>query len=172
MKRLISLGAGIVLLLAGFLGGYVFTRQSEVQPDNGPIVSAPREGTYRVSRVLDGDTIELISGERVRYHGINAPESGEKWSTQAYQYNRDFVEGKSVRIELDRVTRDPYGRVLAYVWVGDTLVNEALIREGFARYFAVKGEAIPKYRDRFLSAEAEAKEGHRGLWMDEWEKAP
>lgn len=173
MKRLLVIGAGILLLAVGFFLGFLTIRQP--QPPQHPeypqqsIVSAPREGIYRVDRVLDGDTIELTGGEKVRYHGIDAPESGKKWSTQAQEMNRGLVERKSVRIELDRVTRDPYGRILAYVWVGDTLVNEALIREGFARYFAVKGEAVPKYRERFLSAEAEAKQGHRGLWMDEWE---
>lgn len=172
MKRLLSIGAAMLLLTAGFIGGYVFTRQplSPKFPQSPQsVVAIPREGTYRVTRVIDGDTIELASSERIRYHGINAPESGARWSTQAYEMNRDLVEGKSVRLELDRVSRDPYGRILAYVWIGDTMVNEALIREGFARYYAVKGEAVLKYRDRLQAAEAEAKQGHRGLWMDEWE---
>ena len=138
----------IFLLLSGFFLGFLATRQpispKFPQSPQSSVVSAPREGTYTVARVLDGDTIELASGEKVRYHGIDAPESGKKWSTRAYEMNRDLVEGKSVRIELDRVTRDPYGRILAYIWVGDTMVNEALIREGYAKYYAVKGEAVPK----------------------------
>lgn len=166
MKRIVSVSIAIFLLAAGFFGGYIFTHQPQ-SPQS--VFVAPREGTYRVTRVIDGDTVELESGEHIRYHGIDAPESGARWSTQAHELNRDFVQNKTVRLELDRVTRDPYGRIPAYVWVGDTMINEALIREGYAQYYAVKGEAVLKYRNRLLAAEAEAKQGRRGLWMDAWE---
>lgn len=128
------------------------------------IVPTPQPGYYKVTRVLDGDTIEISSGERVRYHAIDAPENDEKWGTVAYKTNRDLVEGKIVRVEIDRPTRDVYGRILAFVWVGKTMINERLVDDGLAKVFLIKGEAKPKYLSRLQAAEARAKGATRGLW--------
>lgn len=74
---------------------------------------------YQVSKVIDGDTIELSNGERVRYIGINTPEfrNGipDPYAQEAYEANKKLVEGKEVRLELDVQERDKYGRILAYV---------------------------------------------------------
>lgn len=168
MKRFVPPVAGFLLLAFGFLIGFSVARKPPQPSSDQSIVSAPKEGAYQVARVLDGDTIELSSGEKVRYLGIDAPERHERWGEKALEYNKQLVEGKTVRIELDRITRDSYGRILAYVWVGSTLVNEVLVREGYARYYSPKGEPVPKHRDRIIKAEREAKEDHRGIWMEEW----
>lgn len=168
MKRFVSPVAGFLLLSFGFLIGFSVARIPQQPSSDQPVVAVPHEGTYAVARVLDGDTIELSSGEKVRYLGIDAPELAQSWGEKAWEYNKKLVEGKMVRIELDRISRDPYGRILAYVWVEETLVNEALVHEGYARYFSPKGEPVPKHRDRIQKAEREAKEDHRGIWMEEW----
>ena len=94
-----------------------------------------------VTRVYDGDTIEaLVSGrsEKIRYIGIDTPEMDDprpavlEMAQEAAQANRELVGGRTVRLELDVQERDRYGRLLAYVWLGDTLVNEWLVREGYA----------------------------------------
>ncbi|MDT8436247.1 MAG: thermonuclease family protein, partial [Gemmatimonadota bacterium] len=99
-----------------------------------------------VTRVFDGDTIdvELAGGrERVRYIGIDTPEMDDERpavrarAREAAAANRRLVAGRTVRLELDVEERDRYGRLLAYVWIGDTLVNEVLVREGHARLLTI-----------------------------------
>lgn len=112
-----------------------------------------------VLRVLDGDTIEVELGgerERVRYIGIDTPEMGDErpeiraLALEARWANARLVEGRRVRLELDVEKRDRYGRLLAYVWVGDTLVNEALVRAGRAAPYTFPPNV--RYVDRFVEA--------------------
>ncbi|MDO8571946.1 MAG: thermonuclease family protein [bacterium] len=171
MKRPLPAG-GLLLLIFAFLIGLVVGKATPQTPVSQEVivptlqegVRADAEGYYRVARVLDGDTIELTTGERVRYHGIDAPEHTERWGTVAYETNRDLVEGNTVRIEFDRERRDVYGRILAYVWVEEVMVNERLVEDGLANVFLIKGEAKPKYLSRLQAAEDRAREAARGLW--------
>jgi micrococcal nuclease len=119
----------------------------------------------RVSRVVDGDTIEVEVGgarERVRYIGIDAPEWTDERSEvralarAATEANARLVAGRRVRLELDVERRDRYGRLLAYVWIGDTLVNEAIVRSGHAVPFTVPPNV--RHAERFRTAAREARE--------------
>lgn len=112
-----------------------------------------------VIRVVDGDTIVVELGgrdERVRYIGIDTPEMDDQrpgirgLAAAARAANVRLVAGRRVRLELDAERRDRYGRLLAYVWVGDTLVNEALVRAGHAAPFTVPPNV--KYAARFVDA--------------------
>jgi micrococcal nuclease len=124
-----------------------------------------------VLRVVDGDTIAVRFGERVekvRYIGVNTPEvhhrrTGEQpGGRQAHAINRRLVEGKRVRLELDVQSRDRYGRLLAYVWVGDTMVNAELLRLGYAQVMTVPPNV--RHQARFLNLQRAAREARRGLW--------
>lgn len=118
--------------------------------------------SVKVVRVLDGDTIEIEGGERVRYLGVNAPESGQPFSTEATRENERLVAGRTVNLEFDVQTQDRYGRLLAHIWVGDTLINKEIVKNGYA-----VSETIPpnaKYQDLMLAAQQEARDACRGLW--------
>jgi len=123
-----------------------------------------QELTGRVTRVVDGDTIEVELGggtERVRYIGIDTPEwtddraEARARARDATEANRRLVAGRRVRLELDVEKRDRFGRLLAYVWVGDTLVNETLVREGHAVPYTVPPNV--RYAERFRTAAREAR---------------
>ena len=124
-----------------------------------------------VVRVVDGDTIYVRIGERVekvRYIGVNAPEihhpqkGEEPGGREAMAVNRRLVEGKSVRLELDVQSRDRYGRLLAYVWVGETMINAELVRRGYAQVMTVPPNV--RYQELFLKLQRGAREARRGLW--------
>lgn len=128
-----------------------------------------------VSRVIDGDTIELSSGERVRYIGIDTPElrqrNGSAWvydprpyAEEAKEFNRNLVEGRSVRLEFDVQKRDKFGRLLAYVYLGDKMVNIELLKEGYAMIYTYPPNV--KYVEEFLKAQLDARENERGLWRE------
>ena len=124
-------------------------------------VLAPQTETVSVIRVVDGDTCILGNGERVRYYGINAPESGEPQFSEAAQANNNLVAGKEVRLEPKDPSRDKNDRLLAYVFVNETFVNEELLRLGYAH---IQRPLAAKYRDSFLKAQGAAREEGLGIW--------
>ncbi len=151
------------------LPGRILSSSTVVQPTTAPIVTVPTADLeYRVARVVDGDTVELDGGERVRYIGIDTPESVDSrksvecFGREAAERNRVLVEGKSVRLERDVSDRDRYGRLLRYVYVGKALVNEQLVAEGFAVASAYPPDVARQ--QRLEAAEQVAREAGIGLW--------
>nr|MBU1327532.1 thermonuclease family protein [Candidatus Omnitrophota bacterium] len=130
---------------------------------------------YTVSRVVDGDTIELSNRETVRYIGIDTPEIREKkngewiykprpYAEEAKEFNQKLIEGKSVKLEFDVQKRDKYKRLLAYVYRGDKMVNIEMVRQGFAMIYTYPPNL--RYSQKFLDAQKEARDNKRGLWVD------
>ena len=118
--------------------------------------------TARVAFVVDGDTVELAGGRRVRYIGVNTPEIDQPYAADATAFNASLVAGQKVWLEPDTQASDQYGRLLAYVWVGDTFVNLELVRQGYAVAYTVPPNV--RHADAFVRAEREAREAERGLW--------
>jgi len=124
--------------------------------------------TVTISRVIDGDTIELSDGRRVRYIGIDTPETSdprrsvECFGRQAYEKNRELVEGKSVGLEKDVSETDKFGRLLRYVYINNVLVNEFLVREGYAHSSSYPPDV--KYQSLFVDAQRLARDEQKGLW--------
>lgn len=114
-----------------------------------------------VTRVVDGDTLVIEGGERVRLLGMDTQESGKPCYETSKERLEELVLKKTVRIE--RNGEDQYGRTLAYVFLDGTLINRKLVEEGLAvAYFYEEGG---KYMDSIKSAEQEAMESNRGC---EW----
>jgi micrococcal nuclease len=120
----------------------------------------------RVVQVIDGDTIIIEGGPRVRYIGIDTPELRpvpEAFAVEAWQANREMVEGKVVRLEQDISETDSYGRLLRYVYVDDLFVNAELVRQGLARVHAYPPDT--KYHSHLEALEREAKQAGSGIWV-------
>jgi len=124
-----------------------------------------------VVRVVDGDTLDVeLNGvkERVRLIGVDTPEvhgSVEHYGAEASAFTKERLTGAAVSLELDVEERDRYGRLLAYLWLGDEMFNETLVREGYAQVMTVPPNV--KYADRFVALQQEAREAGRGLWGDD-----
>lgn len=120
-----------------------------------------------VARVIDGDTIELVSGQRVRLVQIDTPEKHvECYGDEASALTTSLLPaGTHVRIEqdpnLDQV--DKYDRELAYVWKGDEDVNLTLVRDGAAGVWFFGGRR-GRYAEKLLRASGQAKNAGKGLW--------
>lgn len=121
-----------------------------------------------VKRVVDGDTISLENGKVVRYIGIDTPETVDPrkpvqcFGKEASARNKELVEGQIIGLEKDISETDKYGRLLRYVYKGDVLINELLVREGYAHSSSYPPDI--KYQEKFRLAEQEASENTRGLW--------
>ncbi len=127
-----------------------------------------------VRHVIDGDTVQLSDGQLVRYIGIDAPEArrrrGDRWVEAAEPFaheatacNQQLVDRQPIRLEYDVQVYDAYGRLLAYVYVGDRMVNAELIRAGWARPLTIPPDV--KYAQLFQALAHEARESKRGMWQ-------
>ena len=122
----------------------------------------------KVVAVLDGDTIVIRGGEKVRYAGLNTPESRhpdklpERCGAEAAEANRRLVAGKTVRLEFDQRRRDKYGRLLAYVYVDGLFVNAELIRQGYAQVSTYRDNQ--RYHEEFSRLQESAITARHGLW--------
>lgn len=121
-----------------------------------------------VKKVIDGDTIELADGRKVRYIGIDTPELAhfgnelDCYAQEAFHRNQELVAGKTVFLEKDVSDVDRYGRLLRYVWVDDLLINQQLVSEGYALARSYPPD-ISK-QELLATAEQNARENQLGLW--------
>jgi micrococcal nuclease len=130
----------------------------------------PDDGEWaRVTKIVDGDTIHVDGDIKVRYIGIDTPETKhptkglEPFGREATEANRRLVMGKRVLLVKDVSETDRYGRLLRYVFLEDgTFVNLKLVEDGFARVSTYPPDV--RFADLFLEAERKAREGGRGLW--------
>lgn len=124
-----------------------------------------------ISRVVDGDTIITSEGERIRYIGIDTPETVhpykkvEFYGKEASNKNKELVSGKTVELENDVSETDRYGRTLAYVWLGDEMINAKLVEEGFAYAYTYPPDV--KYSEYFVALQYQARAQKVGLWINE-----
>ena len=122
--------------------------------------------------MTDGDTIRVRLGsgrvERVRYIGIDTPETGkpdapgECYADRAQAFNERLVRDGGVELALDVDERDRYGRLLAYVYAGRVLVNAELLRAGYAKQLTVPPNV--RFETRFGRLARDARQANRGLW--------
>jgi len=137
-----------------FPGGIRTEEPTVFAPTRSP-ADQPVEGEVaQVVEIIDGDTIDvIIDGEeqRVRYVGINTPERDEPCYAAATTANEDLVMGRTVRLVRDVSDTDRYGRLLRYVYVGDMMVNEQLVANGWAE--AVLYPPDDRYWQQFVMLE-------------------
>lgn len=128
-----------------------------------------------IVKVVDGDTVDIVIGgrrERVRLLGIDTPEvyvadgaAAECFGQEASAFTAELLAaGTSVRLERDVVGRDDYGRLLAYVYLvdGGSMVNETIVRQGFARPLIIEPNGA--LADRLVAAATAAEADELGLW--------
>jgi micrococcal nuclease len=122
--------------------------------------------TATVDRVVDGDTIALASGEKIRYLMVDTPEDTstvECYGPEATAYNKELVEGKEVTLSYDQDCTDRYDRLLAYVSVDGHEVNSLLVERGYACVLYIPPDGTDR-KVEFETLEAEARMADKGLW--------
>jgi endonuclease YncB( thermonuclease family) len=114
-----------------------------------------------IIRVLDGDTVEVLGGDRIRFVGINTPETGYPYSSEAKEFLMDRILNQTVSVEV--LGKDRYGRLLGYVHFNGELLNEELVREGLAHSFYYDRD--DHYKEIMRAEESARKEG-KGIWRE------
>lgn len=153
-----------LFLLATFLVNLFFVHPTVKQQ----VKNVENNNLVKVTRVVDGDTIEIETGQKVRLIGVNAPESVAPrkpvacFGKEASEFTKSELEGKFVMLEKDVSELDKYGRLLRYIYVDDVMFNEKLVKQGFAMASTYPPDV--KYKDKFLEAQKYARDNKLGLW--------
>lgn len=159
-----QLGLGLRRLRLGLPLGLVLGAAAGLACDPDPAACGPTQGV--VERVLDGDTIVLDTGEHVRYLLVDTPEIHEPigcYGTEAADFNRSLVEGKTVHLSYDVECTDRYERLLAYVELDGRSVNELLLTRGFACVLHISPNGADRVEE-YRRLEEQAQVGQVGLW--------
>lgn len=175
------------VLLAILIGVFVFLNNppdNKINPQisNVEVSSEKEKEIARVSRVIDGDTIEVQLNnkkETVRLIGIDAPETVDPRKTvecfgkEASDKTKEILNGKTVRLETDTTQgeRDKYGRLLRYVFLDRINFNELMISEGFAHEYTYQNSPY-KYMEEFKEVQKKAQVENKGLWNEATCKIP
>lgn len=156
----------IVVIIISIITQFIPPEDKQIQQNNSMI---------KVTRVIDGDTVELENKQIVRYIGIDAPElhhpkkSVQCFGKEAYVKNKELVEGKLVKLEKDISEKDKFGRLLRYVFLYDPpstpealFINKYLVSEGYAHATTFPPDV--KYADVFTEEQRTAALNKEGLW--------
>jgi micrococcal nuclease len=154
-----------VLLLVGLALGFVVG--GITKPDVPTLSQQQQEqpATQIVTRVIDGDTVEISTDQSVRLTAVSAPELKDKFGTEA----RAFLEGKllnqEVNLEYEKgYEKDRFNRLNAYVFLGDENINESIVRKGLAKVVIYEKRRKLMYQDELLEAQEYAKKQKLNLW--------
>lgn len=163
---------GSKLLLIGLcliLIGVIIFLNKRVETVYAPtLTSTPASISYaRVVRVYDGDTIEINTGQKVRYIGVDSAEfypAPQCFSKEAKKENESLVLEKEIKLVKDKSETDKYGRLLRYVYVGDVFVNDYMVRNGYAKVMTIPPDV--ERAGQFTEVEKVAKENRLGFWKN------
>lgn len=173
----------VVLLLLSVLsessGSDISTKLLQLTPSPKTAVQGLHTDKQeaRVVKVVDGDTITVLLGdkkEKVRIIGVNTPETVDPrrgvqcFGKEASAFTKKSLSGQKILLEADptQSDRDKYNRLLRFVWINDgkTDFGERLISEGYANEYTY--DTPYKYQARYKQAEKDAQQAKRGLWAD------
>lgn len=177
-KLLIAVFTVLIIAVGGSMTD-VEELTSLLNPSPTPIKSGPTtqpakpsetlgtndQQTYLVTKIIDGDTIEIEDGRKVRYIGIDTPElkGSECFAKEARDKNKELVEGKRVKLQKDVSETDRYGRLLRFVYLENgEFVNNKLVLEGYATAATFPPDVSKQ--EEFKASQQEAISQSRGLW--------
>jgi len=159
--------AGLLIALIAFFGA-TGLMDSETSPSTAPALELD---SVMVTKIIDGDTIEINYETRVRLLGVDAPEKEKCYYQEAKDALEDLVLEKEVKLEKDISETDKFNRLLRYVFLAssdrlsnDLFVNEYLAQQGYVRALSV--EPDHKYRALLVAAQGQARINQQGIWTE------
>jgi len=151
-----------MVILSGCGLFYEFEPEEDLAEQDISIGEESAQDLYMVSEVIDGDTIILSNGDRIRFLGINTPEKGMYFYMESKDVLKIMIYGKNITLEKDISDCDLYGRKLRYVFLKNTFINLEMVKRGYANTYTYPPDV--KYGKEILMAERYARENNLGLW--------
>jgi micrococcal nuclease len=164
-KKQIILGITIITAIVYFLLGEDYEPAvQDVIKNTEILIESPsnEKEKYIVTHIVDGDTFDISTGERVRMIGIDTPERGEYFYKEATNRLDELIGNKKVILIKDVSETDKYGRILRHVYIDDIWINKQMIEEGFARFVTFPPDVA--HVEEFRDAQKNARENNLGLW--------
>ena len=155
-KNFLTAGLALFTLIIGFFGGSFYNQQKQS--------SLITSGT--VTRIIDGDNLELDNGKSIRLYGINCPEKNQKFSQEAINLSAKLAINQQITIDYQpNYSADKWGRILGYVFIDDTFLNQELVKQGYCEVTIYQKRAKLKYQNELLTAQEQAKQEKLGKWQ-------
>jgi micrococcal nuclease len=155
-KNFLTAGLALLTLIIGFFGGSYYTNQKQS--------SLTTSGT--VTRIIDGDNLELDNGKSIRLYGINCSEKNQKFSKEAIDLSTKLALNQLITIDYQpNYSTDKWGRILGYVFIEDTFLNQELVKQGYCQVTIYEKRAKLKYQDELIQAQDQAKQKKLGRWQ-------
>ena len=152
----------IVELLLVIIMIFIQTTASGVVEDGNDTVK--QQTVTTVTHIVDGDTFDIASGERIRMIGIDTPERGEYFYKEASIRLEELIGGKEVILTKDISETDRYGRLLRHVYYDDVWINKQMIDEGFAKLVTFPPDVA--HVEIFEQAQQKARNAGVGMWKN------
>ena len=166
-NKYVLIPLALLLSLSSFFAGSKYESQIKDAIENQPVIQNnqilefPKEA--KVKRAIDGDTIELTSGQIVRLVGVNAPNNNEEFENEATEFTKKLIEGKKVKLEYDSYKSDRFGRILAYVIIDNKNLAIELVKRGLAKVTIYEKRKPLIYHEQLLRAQNQAKRNKLGI---------
>jgi micrococcal nuclease len=166
-RKIVQAFLAILGLFLISVSGFKYERELRLPSETESFPSSRQEA--KVLKVVDGDTIEVLIGdkkERIRLIGIDSPELSQCFGQEASKKAKEILTDKTIILESDssQSDKDKYGRLLRYMFLSDgTNFDEFMVINGFAKEYTYRNISY-KYQSEFFKAEIEAKKGNKGLW--------
>ena len=149
----------ITLVVAVTILIVLFRLVEEIGPERAP------EDRWTVIRILDGDTVELLGGDRLRLLALDTPEKNEPLHDEAAALLSRLVLNKAARVEFAGRRRDRYGRLLGYLYLDTLLINKVMIDSGMGCLYLFDDTDVRSQEVvNMLAAQQSALERKVGLW--------
>lgn len=173
MKTTFTIFTAISILLGLVLDQAVYKKVNDILAYHQSVLGARNpviEENILVKQITDGDTIILEDDSRVRLIGIDAPElkheglniKQECYGAESKDYLKSLIEGKRINLEKDRTDLDRYGRKLRYIYYNSTLVNDIIVKNGYAKSYPYPPDI--KYQPILDASQQLAKTNKIGMW--------
>ncbi|MFQ6008614.1 MAG: thermonuclease family protein [Candidatus Zixiibacteriota bacterium] len=123
---------------------------------------------FIVKKIIDGDTVELLGGDRLRLLSIDTPENGELFFDEACRFLEELSLGKTARIEYAGRRRDKYGRLLGYLYIDSIFVNKAILENGLGFLYLFEDTELERPQiEELFTAQRAAMQARVGIWSIE-----
>jgi micrococcal nuclease len=123
----------------------------------------PNLTSVLVTKIIDGDTIEIQRNQKIRLIGIDTPESGNCYFDESKNFLSNLILNKQIKLEIDVSETDKYQRLLRYIYLDNILINDYLVSQGYAKIYTVPPDI--KYQKLFQESQNLARNENRGLWQ-------
>ncbi|MDP2925197.1 MAG: thermonuclease family protein [Nanoarchaeota archaeon] len=164
---LIIIGLLLIIIFKPIFTGKIINGLNNDSPklaDNNRCPIIPTQEYAKVTRVIDGDTVEFENGERVRLICIDTPERGEEGYLEAKEFVEDLILNKEVKLQRDCNERDKYQRLLRYIFIKDKFVNKEVVLQGYGKSYPYSNDI--RLCPEIIKAEEFAKNNCLGVWKN------